>query len=139
MSLSKERYRFHALLSRVGIMDQKANILAGYDVESTSDLTIEQLQEVNDRLRQMLDKKNEAPREVRKLRSKVLNLLTALNVFKDNNWTRVNEYLMQPRICGKLLYELNEEELKKLIRKLTAIRIKMEERLEEEKFWANNN
>lgn len=52
---------FHALMARQGIMHQKENLLAGYGVESTKELTCEQLCELvetlknNDRNKQLKD------------------------------------------------------------------------------------
>lgn len=133
---------FHALLANVGIMDQKSAILEGYGVESTKDLSDEQLNEVNDRLRQMQDSKNEAPLAIRRKRSTVLERLEILGVYKPNDkkkWERVNAYLLQKRICGKLLYELNEKELTALAVKLRVIAKKQAEAIQEDNFLAANN
>lgn len=133
---------FHALLANVGIMDQKANILDGYDVDSTKKLTDAQLDEINERLRKMQYAKNEAPRAIRLKRSTVLEQLEVLGVYKHNEpkkWTRVNSYLLNKRIAGKYLYELDETELKALIAKLRAIAKKQAEAIQEDNFLAANN
>jgi hypothetical protein len=47
--------------------------------------------------------------------------------------------MMQPRICGKLLYECTEDELKALVPKLYAVKAAYDKRIEDEKTWAINN
>ena len=37
------------------------------------------------------------------------------------DWTKVNHFLLQRRICGRLLYMLDAHELQALVRKLRAI------------------
>lgn len=59
--------------------------------------------------------------EVRKLRSKVLTLLSNLGVGKGNDWTAINAYLLQPKISGTLLYMMSATELRALERKLYSI------------------
>ena len=147
--------RFYALLSKLGIMAQKENILAGYGVEHTTDLTVEELDEVIARFTsppplhppQPLQKGGDPQRGetahardavLRKLRSQCLTVLQQMGVYSTNDdWSRVNEYLMQPKISGKLLFQMTEEELKSLHRKLCSIRDKEVVKQEEEAvMWA---
>lgn len=133
---------FHALLANVGIMDQKANILDGYGVKSTKQLSDAQLDEVNARLRTMQQSKNEAPRSLRLKRSTVLEQLEVLGVYKHNDpkkWERVNAYMLNKRIAGKYLYEMDEKELTALAAKLRAIAKKQAEAIQEDNFLAANN
>jgi hypothetical protein len=120
--IKKLRQHFNILLQTVGISNSKADILAGYGVESTTELSEQQLVELIDRLRLMEHNKENAPKIIRTERSIVLNLLTKLGIYEDSgSWTRVNVFLLDKRIAGKLLYEMNELELQKLQHKLRAI------------------
>jgi hypothetical protein len=141
MSFKHKIKVFHALLADVGIRDQKEAILEGYGVTSTTDLTQEQIDHAIAKLREMQDSKKKAPRTIRQKRSSVLDLLTQLGVYVPGNnpWPRVNRYLKNPRIAGKLLYEMNETELDALVKKLHAIKIKLDKKLEEDKWWATHN
>lgn len=66
-----------------------------------------------------------ATEKVRRLRSQVLTLLNRLGKYATlNDWSAVNRYLLQKKICGKLLYMLNENELLTLVRKLRSIATK---------------
>ncbi|SDC53661.1 hypothetical protein [Williamwhitmania taraxaci] len=61
----------------------------------------------------------EAEREQRSL---VLKLLNKLGVHTINDdWSAVNIFLLDPKIAGRLLYELDEQDLGVLIRKLNSI------------------
>lgn len=132
--------QFHALLSAVGVMDQKEAILEGYGVTSTKLLSDVQITEAINRLQRMKDARYTAPESTRRKRSTILDLLVRLGVYKNNgDWSRVNKYLMNERIAGKLMYEMDEEELTALARKLRAILQKQEERIQAENFWAANN
>ena len=59
--------------------------------------------------------------KVRKARSSVLLRVGRLGINTVNNWDDVNAFLLSPKIAGKLLYEMNLDELNDLIRKLEAI------------------
>jgi hypothetical protein len=134
--------QFHALLGQAGLRHEKEAILSGYGVESSKDLTEAQLDELCERLKSMSDNRNQAPVSIRRKRSTVITLLEMLGVYKASDpqrWTRVNRYLQQPRIAGKLLYELNEAELDALARKLRAIHKQQEQRIQDEMYLASNN
>lgn len=133
---------FNAMLTKLGIQHEKEHILSGYGVSSTLDLQEAQLDELIERLSKMQEAKTQAPLSLRRKRSTVLDLLTQMGVYKPESatrWQRVNEYLAQPRIAGKLMYEMNEEELEALARKLRAIKIKRDKALDAEKYWVTNN
>ena len=52
----------------------------------------------------------------------ILYLLDDMGVkAKGNDWAKVNETLLNPRIAGKLLYEMSLEELKECAKRLRAI------------------
>ncbi|HSW62371.1 MAG TPA: hypothetical protein VLH56_03495 [Dissulfurispiraceae bacterium] len=114
---------FHALLAHMGLMRSKYDLLAGYGVESTTMLTEGELDDLIGRLRGMQKESDQvADERMRKLRSQVLTDLNKIGIYTHNgDWGRVNNYLKQPKICGKLLYECDEDELKRLHRKLMAI------------------
>lgn len=113
---------FHALLSKIGIMDSKGDILSAYGVSSTRDLNETQLAEVCARLRDVEDGKDNATKEQRTWRSNVLAMLNKLGIYATNNdWTAVNKFLLDKRIAGKLMYEMDVMELKELHRKLHAM------------------
>lgn len=140
--LDKNRIRrFHAALSGAKMMNYKADMLAAYGVESSKDLSAEQADELIERLNGMVTiKRKEAPPQVRRMRSTVLTLINALGIYATNNdWERVNKFLMNPRIAGKLLYEMNHEELKALARKLRAMKRKRDKEVQEENYQAANN
>lgn len=140
--LDKARIRrLHAALNAANALDYKADMLAHYGVESSKQLSAEQADELIDSLNaQAKQKKSDAPQPVRRARSTVLTLLNSLGIYADNgDWGRVNAYLMQPRISGKLLYDHDLEELKALARKLRVILKKQKALKEEENYQAANN
>lgn len=59
--------------------------------------------------------------KVRKARCAVLLSVARLGISTVDNWDEVNAFLLSPKIAGKLLYEMDLEELKNLKRKLEAI------------------
>lgn len=116
--------RLRAMWIKQGIDQYRGEILSQYGVESTADLSLPQLTELIDQY------SNQAPasEHVRRQRSIILDLLTKLGVYKDaGDWSAVNAFLMQSRIAGKLLYQMNSDELNVLQRKLRSILVKREE------------
>lgn len=133
---------FHALLSEAGMRHEKENIIEAQGVESTKYLTDAQLSALIDYLKGIVAKRKEAPLSVRKKRSAVLTLLEMLGVYKATDperWTKVNNYLKNPRISGKIMYEMDEDELTALARKLRAIHTAQVKKIQEEKYTANLN
>jgi hypothetical protein len=129
--------KFHALLRELKIEKQKESILEGYGVDSARDLSIESLRDAVSRLEQF---KEGANADVRRLRSVILTILQKLGIYQDNSsWPRVNEYLLQPKIAGKLLYKMSEEELVALRIKLNSILTKQEKKVSEERYLSKNN
>ena len=94
-----------------------------------------------DGLQDILDAKNvKTSPVIRKLRSQVLNILTKMGIYNDNDdWERVNAYLSQSRIAGKVLYLCNEAELKALIKKLHAVHRNVDKKIQNENWLASNN
>jgi len=114
---------FHGLLARTGLMSYKEDMLASYGVESTLDLELWELDELINKLRQQeSEQKREHDAELRNLRSTILTILQRMGIYQDNgSWERVNKYLMNPRISGKVLYRHTADEMRELIRKLRTI------------------
>lgn len=133
--------RLHAALNAAGLMPNKPEMLASYGVDSSKDLTNEQADELTSRVNDFnSSKKKDTPRPIRRAQSTVLTLLNGLGIYADNgDWGRVNAYLLQPRIAGKLLYEMNLDELKQLANKLRAIQRKQKAEQEELDYLAANN
>lgn len=124
-SLKKARVRrLRAMWIKQGVDQYRESILSQYGVESTADLSLQQLDELIDQY------SNQAPasEHIRRQRSIILDLLTRLGIYKDKgDWEAVNAYLMQSRIAGKLLYQMSSDELNVLQRKLRSILTKREE------------
>ncbi len=110
--------QFNAILATRGLMDLKRDIVAQYGVKSTKDLTESQLDEQIAILNQ-----TDTPAAIRAARSSVLHQLGKLGITgsKEDGWGRVNNYLLQPRIAGKTLYQMDKKELEACARKLRAI------------------
>jgi hypothetical protein len=140
--LDKTRIRrFHAALAGSGQQAHKSAILGAYGVDSTKDLTPEQADDAIQKLNELSTaQKTDAPKPIRRARSVALTLINALGIYATNNdWTKVNEFLLNPRIAGKLLYQMDLEELKALNRKLRAMIKKRNEQLDKENYQAANN
>lgn len=122
-------------------MPYKADMLGAYGVESSKDLTDEQADELTQRLNDMqLSRKKDTPRPIRSARSTALTLINSLGIYATNgDWSRVNQFLLQPRIAGKLLYEMDLDELKALNRKLRSMIKKRQEQVQQEDYLASNN
>ncbi len=118
----------HLLLREVGIMNAKQDLLAGYGVNSAADLSDHDLLHLVNRLVEMRRTKFEdTDKPLRKWRSNVMTLCNKYGVYVTNdNWKDVNRLLLNKRISGKLLYEMNLEELKVTCIKLRAILMKKE-------------
>jgi len=126
---TKQKIRvFHALLAKCGALENKRAIIAAYGVESTKDLNPAQLDELIKRFGEIANSRNYTPNIIRQWRSYVLNELNKCGIYTDNSdWSRVNAFLMNKRIAGKMLYELNIDELKALHKKLKIIAAKKEQ------------
>ncbi len=100
------------------MMASKPDMLRGYGVTSTSDLSSDQLDKLIVYLED-IDKCKRKPDtdEKREWRYKVLRVMTRCGV-DTQDWNRVNAFMCQPRIAGKHLYKCSVDELKALHRKL---------------------
>jgi len=133
--------RFHALLGELKLRSQKEAMLSGYGAESTKELTSQQLDGLISRLEGIKASKRAAIDDaIRKKRSIILTLLQQMGIYADNNdWTRVNSYLLEPKVCGKLLYELDIDELNTLDKKLRSIKRKEELKKQQTDYLSANN
>lgn len=127
MDRTKLNRRFHALLNELGMMDRKDDILSGYGIESSRELTDFQMTELIDSLED--EKRSRSESSIKHHRSVVLRLLTDIGVYyvnphegKYTTWERVNAFLNSPKIAGKELYKMNEQELQILERKLRTMK-----------------
>lgn len=112
--------RLRALWFNQGIDKYRDAILEQYQVTSTADLSNEQLDEL---IRHYSHEWHPPVSDhMRRLRSDVLTLLNRLGLYSNgSDWTQINDFLMSPRISGKLLYQMDEAELGALCRKLHSI------------------
>ena len=130
--------KFHALLRETDMVKFRQSIIEGYGVDRGRDLTDEDLQHAVNKLSEM--KAVEVDVKKRKLRSIVLSTLQKLGIYQNNHdWAQVNGYLLQPKIAGKMLFELTEVEMDALILKLHSILSKQELKKDEIKRFAANN
>jgi len=125
---------FHAALASQGIMENKVDILAAYGVESTTELTIDQLKEalaVYSTGQRKTPAKADDPR-VPAMRSEMLTICNKMGIYATNDdWSRVNEFFTNPRIAGKPLNRLSLEELTALVPKMRSILTKYEKKQRE--------
>lgn len=112
--------RLRGLWIKQGIDSYREAILESYGVSSTTDLTDQQLEEL---IRKYSGESYPpASDKVRKLRSEILSLVNKLGVYSDpGDWNKVNLFFMSPKISGKLLYQMDEQELITMRRKLHSI------------------
>lgn len=118
---SKKVQELRSAWISLGIDNMRQDIIKPYGVESTKDLTIEQLDAL---LKRFSAKYFRTPpdSEGRRLRSIALTLLTKYGVyFNNDDWHRVNRFLMDRRIAGKLMFEMDTNDLNALIRKLRVM------------------
>ena len=88
---------------------------------SLREMSLEEYDEMCDRLdgtTALIRKSIEA--EHRRLRSRCLRQMQQLGI-DTTDWTRINAFCQDPRICGKPFRQLSQEELEQLSVKLRAI------------------
>ena len=138
MEKSKKIQRLRAIWISQGIDNHRASILEGYGVSSTADLTGQQLDELIRNYSAEYHKP--ASEHTRNLRSSILTLLTRLGVYTtQEDWASVNQFMMDKRIAGKLMYQCTDDELRILKRKLHSILHKQEEDAKDEKRFMRLN
>jgi len=140
--LTKKRQLLARILVERGLMANKGDILSPYGVERIRDLNGYQLDELINGLKPVERKRKatDAPLEIRQARSLVLTLLDELGIKPAaGNWQVVNDYLLQPRIGGKVLYAMNEQELKDCAVRLRSVIRWKNDKIEVENELARNN
>lgn len=127
MDKAKLTRMFHALLSEHGQREQKYTLLEGFGATSTSDLSAEQLLELCNMIRDTSAR--DAGQKLKEKRSLCLRLLTDIGVYyvapgEDSKacWGRVNEFVGQKKIAGKIFYNLTVKDLDNLAIKLRALK-----------------
>lgn len=115
--------RINTLMSACRLIPNREDILALWDARSYDELTDEEIVALQAYMELAhRAKTTPAPDAIRRLRSQVLAHLTKLGMYASpEDWTKVNHFLLQRRICGRLLYMLDAHELQALVRKLRAI------------------
>jgi len=141
-TLTKKRQLLARILVERGLMANKGDILSPYGVERIRDLNGYQLDELINGLKPVERKRKatDAPLEIRQARSLVLTLLDELGIKPAaGNWQLVNDYLLQSRIGGKVLYAMNEQELKDCAVRLRSVIRWKKDKIEAENELAKNN
>lgn len=93
-------------------------LLAQHGVESSTQLSVEELEELVSEIKCL-----QSPEDVRKERSGILFLLGKLGIrgSVEEGWDAVNNYLRNPRVAGKTLYEMTYQELVECRKRIRAI------------------
>lgn len=136
LSRKEKNSLFHVLLAAAGIREHKETILEPFGVTSVTDLLEPQLDSVLSRLQEMpTAKKADVPLSIRRLRSSVIMAAEGYMGVKINGmaaWERLNALMMNPKIAGKMLWEMDEAELKKTHIKLLKMSRAMEDKRNKE-------
>ncbi len=112
--------KLRAIWIRLGIDKHRDAILEDYHVKSTADLSSRQLDELINFY--SIEQHVPTSDRVRSLRSDLLALCNKMGIYTDNgDWSRVNDFFMKKQIAGKLMFQLTEEELVSMRRKLRSI------------------
>lgn len=127
-TLKQKRKVLHALLAKSMMLQAKPYMLESYGVTTTLDLTENALDELIRRIRRIMEgKESETDKDIRILRHKCLRIMTEIGI-DTKDWENVNVFMLNPHVCGRMLYELDEEELRAFRMKLYAIRDEVERR-----------
>ena len=115
--------RINTLMSACRLIPTRTDILALWDARSYDELTDNEIVALQAYMEfAHRAKTTPATDAIRRLRSQVLAHLTKLGMYASpEDWTKVNRFLLQRRICGRLLYMLDAQELQALVRKRGGI------------------
>lgn len=142
--------KFFALLNHLPSPDKdelKRSLVWQYSGMLTESLKELHDQKPNDYKRMLADMQDQVNKfnpskfrqsETRRLRSSILHRLQKYGI-DTTCWPVVNKFLECPRIAGKRLYNLSNEEMEALIPKLESILKKDFEKLEHEREIAKSN
>lgn len=137
---NKKLQQLHLTLLKLKALDCKKSLVGQYGVESSRDLSDKQLDQLINRLEEGASNRYTVDPIIKEWRSNVLVHLTKYGIYTDNNdWARVNEFLMDKRIAGKMLYEMNAAEMRTLCKKLRSMTGKRKEKQLDEIYLAMNN
>jgi hypothetical protein len=128
-------------MSIAKLLPQKEVLLEGYGAKSMLDLTAEQLADLTARLKNIVSEvqSKEVPPALRRKRSNLLAALAKIGVHTVGGWERVNEFLLEKRIAGKLLYEMDVAEIEAALVKVQQIARKYAKEKEVLAWQARNN
>lgn len=115
--------RINTLIYACRLTANRPDILALWGAKTFDDMTDSDLAQCGSFMEFAYRCKTTEPSpSLRKGRSQVMTLLNRAGKHATpHDWTEVNRYLLQRKICGRLLYMLDSVELAALIRKLRAI------------------
>jgi len=131
--------KFHVLLYRTHMLGQKQYMLRAYGVESTKDLSSDEINELITHLESLeAEKSAQNSKEVRQWRHKVLRMIAECGI-DTQDWNKVNDFMMDSRIAGKLIYMHTVPELKVLHRKLHSVAEEKKKRRKAELLQASKN
>ena len=110
--------RINTLMSACRLIPNRTDILALWDARSYDELTDNEIVALQAYMEfAHRAKTTPATDAIRRLRSQVLAHLTKLGMYASpEDWTKVNRFLLQRRICGRLLYMLDAQNLQALVR-----------------------
>lgn len=113
----------NSLIYACKLTANRSDILALWGVDSFDDMLDSEIIECQAFMAAAHRAKTTLPSATtRKLRSQVMTLLNKAGKYAtSDDWTEVNRFLLQRKVCGRLLYMLTDQELSALIRKLRAI------------------
>lgn len=127
MNTTFEIRRFHALLAKLGRMDQKPIILSAYGVTSTKQLSLQQLQEINQNLeKQLKENEEKAQKLLKKRRATVLTLATEAGIKEKEGFEKFNRFMLKSSIHHKEFFKYTADELNDLIKQFRQILINNE-------------
>ena len=103
--------RINTLMSACRLIPNREDILALWDARSYDELTDDEIVALQAYMEfAHRAKTTPASDAIRRLRSQVLAHLTKLGMYAlPEDWTKVNRFLLQRRICGRLLYMLDAQ------------------------------
>lgn len=126
---NKKLQALHQVLLKLNVVDCKKEIVGQYNVQSSRDLTDQQLDDLLDRLDKGVKNRLSMNPQIKAWRSHVIVQLNKYGIYATNNdWTKVNQFMLDKRVAGKLLYEMSIDELKALVPKIASMAKKRNEK-----------
>ncbi|RKR83226.1 hypothetical protein BDD43_3429 [Mucilaginibacter gracilis] len=137
---NKKLQQLHVMLIKLGAIDCKGDLLSDYNVTSSRDLTDKDLDALLNRVQAGAANRYSDDPKIKAWRSNVLVNLTKYGIYSTPaDWKRVNHFLMDKRIAGKLLYEMSVPEMQALCKKLIAMAKNRQEKQLSEIYQAVHN